>query len=68
MECAAAVVLAPWPASHSWKSRGLSGWFITTTATLPLGLRKAVVFRVSRFEEATMGLAPGRMNFEKWPM
>src|SRR5881394_1400210 len=41
--------------------------FMTTTATLPSALTKAVVSSMLRLGDARIRLAPGRMNFEKWP-
>src|SRR5712692_927409 len=42
--------------------------FMTTTATVPSSLTKAVVSSMLRLGEARIRRAPGRMNFEKWPM
>src|SRR6266566_4245973 len=42
--------------------------FMTTTATVPSSLTKPVVSSMLRLGDARIRLAPGRMNFEKWPM
>src|SRR5207245_10559694 len=44
-----------------------AGGFMTTTATVPSWLTKAVLSRMLRLGDASMRLAPGRMNFEQWP-
>src|SRR5216683_601159 len=42
--------------------------FMTTTASVPSSLTNAVVSSMLRLGDARIRLAPGRMNFEKWPM
>ena len=42
--------------------------FMTTTATVPSWFTKAVVSNMLRLGDARIRRAPGRMNFEKWPM
>src|SRR2546422_9883219 len=41
--------------------------FMTTTATVPSSLTKAVASSMLRLGDARIRLAPGRMDFEKWP-
>jgi len=40
---------------------------MTTTATVPSSFTKAVASSMLRLGDARIRLAPGRMNFEKWP-
>jgi len=41
---------------------------MTTVASLPSALRKAVASRLLRLLAALTRCAPGRIYFEKWPM
>jgi hypothetical protein len=42
--------------------------FNTTMASFPLALIKAVVCSLSLLDELITRCAPGRINFENWPM
>ena len=68
IECAGLLVATALPPRFSLKATAFSEAFITTTAIEPSVFLNAVVASTSVVEEATMRLAPGRMNFEKWPM
>lgn len=68
IECAGLIFGAAFPCIQRLKFCDLSDKFRTTTAMVPSGLVKAVVKRSSVEDELMMRLAPGRMNFEKWPI
>ena len=61
----AAAVFAP---RFSLKLTAFSEAFITTTAIEPSVFLNAVVASASVVDDAATRFAPGRMNFEKWPM
>jgi len=64
IEWAGLELFAALPLTHNEKGCSLSDRFSTTTATLPSGLRKAVVIKSSVIEELVIRLAPGRINLE----
>src|ERR1051326_6104879 len=53
---------------RTWYCPPLAPGFMTTTATFPSGFTNPVASNMLRLGATTMRLAPGRMNFEKWPM
>ena len=68
MERAGLAVLVDFPAKERLNGCGVSERFNTITAIFPSGFKKAVVSSLSVEDELIMRLAPGRMNFEKWPI
>jgi hypothetical protein len=62
------LVSAALPSIYRKYGTSFSPLFITTTATLPSGLIKAVERSALRLGELTIRFAPGRMNLEKCPM
>ena len=61
-------MLAAVPWRHRKKGCALLERFSTTIAIVPSGFKNAVVVSVSMVDELMIRLAPGRMNFEKWPI
>jgi hypothetical protein len=68
MEWAGLLVPAALPSSRRLKGCASSERFKMTTAMLPSVFKKAVVSSRSIVDELIIRFAPGRMNFEKWPM